>query len=95
MISVLCSIRLIINITSPVLLLFNEQVPTEKMQRTIYLKLISYTQSYKVALIDGRIWTILSNRLSEIIKLVSIKFVVGVCISRGYPKDQILFVFVG
>lgn len=80
MIPVLCSIRLIINITSPVLLLFNEQVPTEKMQHTIYLKLILYTQSYKVALIDGRIWTVLSNRLSEILKLVSIKFVVCVCI---------------
>ncbi|KAK9294394.1 hypothetical protein QLX08_010973 [Tetragonisca angustula] len=75
-------LRLIINITSPVLLLFNEQVPTEKMQRTIYLKLISYTQSYKVALIDGRIWTILSNRLSEILKLDNIE--------RGEEKEMIV-----
>ncbi|XP_043529522.1 protein timeless homolog isoform X2 [Frieseomelitta varia] len=75
-------LRLIINITSPVLLLFNEQVPTEKMQHTIYLKLISYTQSYKVALIDGRIWTILSNRLSEILKLDNIE--------RGEEKEMIV-----
>lgn len=54
------------------MLLFNEQIPTDIMQRTIYLKLVAYTQSYKVALIDGRIWTILSNRLSKILKLVSL-----------------------
>ncbi|KOX75011.1 Protein timeless like protein [Melipona quadrifasciata] len=74
--------QLIINITSPVLLLFNEQVPTDKIQRTIYLKLISYTQSYKVALIDGHIWTILSNRLSEILKLDNVE--------RGEEKEMIV-----
>lgn len=41
------------------------------MQRTIYQKLISYTQEYKIALTDDRIWAVLSNRLSEILKLVS------------------------
>lgn len=64
-------IRLIINITSPILLIYNEQIPTDKMQRTIYQKLISYTQEYKIALTDDRIWAVLSNRLSEILKLVS------------------------
>ncbi|CAL7943920.1 unnamed protein product [Xylocopa violacea] len=62
-------LRLIINITSPVLIIYNEQIPTEKMQRGIYQKLIAYTQAYKVALTDDRIWTVLSNRLSEILKL--------------------------
>ncbi|XP_043579591.1 protein timeless homolog [Bombus pyrosoma] len=75
-------LRLIINITSPVVLLFNEQIPTDIMQRTIYLKLVAYTQSYKVALIDGRIWTILSNRLSKILKLDNVE--------RGEENEMII-----
>ncbi|XP_048261586.1 protein timeless homolog isoform X2 [Bombus terrestris] len=75
-------LRLIINITSPVVLLFNEQIPTDIMQRTIYLKLVAYTQSYKVALIDGRIWTILSNRLSKILKLDNVE--------RGEENEMVI-----
>lgn len=63
--------RLIINLTSPVLMIYNEQMPAEKTERSIYQKLILHTQQYKVALTDDRIWTALSNRLSEILKLVS------------------------
>lgn len=65
--------RLIINLTSPILLIYNEQVPTEKLQHSIYQKLISYTQTYMIALTDDRIWATLSNRLSTILKLVSFK----------------------
>ncbi|XP_012343215.2 protein timeless homolog [Apis florea] len=75
-------LRLIINITSPVLLIYNEQIPTDKMQRTIYQKLISYTQEYKIALTDDRIWAVLSNRLSEILKLDNI--------DRGEEKEMII-----
>ncbi|XP_060821669.1 protein timeless homolog isoform X2 [Bombus pascuorum] len=52
------------------------------MQRTIYLKLVAYTQSYKVALIDGRIWTILSNRLSKILKLDNVE--------RGEENEMVI-----
>ncbi|XP_076673029.1 circadian regulator timeout isoform X1 [Andrena cerasifolii] len=63
--------RLIINLTSPILLIYNEQVPTDKLQHSIYQKLISYTQTYMTALTDDRIWATLSNRLSKILKLDS------------------------
>ncbi|XP_017893332.1 protein timeless homolog isoform X2 [Ceratina calcarata] len=62
-------LRLIINITSPVFLIYNEQIPTDKMQHSIYQKLIACTQAYKVALTDERIWAVLSNKLSEILKI--------------------------
>lgn len=78
------SIRLIINLTSPVLIIYNEQIPSEKIERTIYQKLISYTQLYKVALTDDRIWTVLSNRLSTILQVVSIRYT-----SFEIPKNDV------
>ncbi|XP_031834411.1 circadian regulator timeout [Nomia melanderi] len=75
-------LRLIINLTSPVLLLYNEQIPTDKMQHSIYQKLIFYTQEYKVAFIDDRIWTTLSNRLSKILKLDTME--------RGEEKEMMI-----
>ncbi|XP_053978576.1 protein timeless homolog isoform X1 [Hylaeus volcanicus] len=75
-------LRLIINLTSPVLLIYNERVPTDKMEHTIYQKLISYTQAYKVAFTDDRVWTTLSNRLSEILKLDNVE--------RGEENNMII-----
>ncbi|CAK9795773.1 Protein timeless homolog [Anthophora quadrimaculata] len=75
-------LRLIINLTSPVLIIYNEQIPTDKMQRSIYEKLVSYTQAYKVALTDDHIWTALSYRLSKILKEDNIE--------RGEEKEMIL-----
>ncbi|XP_076297468.1 circadian regulator timeout [Lasioglossum baleicum] len=66
-------LRLIINLTSPVFLIYNEQVPTDTMERSIYQKLVFYTQQYKIALTDDRIWTILSNRMSRLLKVDSIE----------------------
>nr|XP_012151360.1 PREDICTED: protein timeless homolog [Megachile rotundata] len=75
-------LRLIINLTSPVFLVYNEQIPTDKVQRATYQKLISYTQDYKIALTDDRIWTALNNRLSELLKLDSAE--------RGEEKEMII-----
>ncbi|XP_015433585.1 PREDICTED: protein timeless homolog [Dufourea novaeangliae] len=66
-------LRLIINLTSPVLLFYNEQIPTEKMQRSVYQKLIYYTQTYKAALTDDQIWATLNNRLSNILEINSLE----------------------
>ncbi|XP_029034529.1 protein timeless homolog isoform X2 [Osmia bicornis bicornis] len=75
-------LRLIINLTSPVFLVFNEQIPTDKIQYATYQKLVAHTQDYKVALTDDRIWTALSNRLSEILKIDSTE--------RGEEKEMII-----
>ncbi|XP_076654997.1 circadian regulator timeout isoform X2 [Halictus rubicundus] len=64
-------LRLIINLTSPVFLIYNEKIPTDKMERSIYQKLVFYTQKYKAALTDDRIWTTLSERMSRILKVDS------------------------
>lgn len=67
-------IRLIINLTSPALLIYNEQMPMEKTMRNFYLQIISHLQSYKVALADDQIWTIVNNRLTNIFSIVSFNF---------------------
>ncbi|XP_043250203.1 protein timeless homolog, partial [Colletes gigas] len=66
-------LRLIINLTSPIFFIYNERVPIDKLERTTYQKLISYTQAYKIAFTDERVWTTLSNRLSKILKLDNIE----------------------
>ncbi|XP_076629145.1 protein timeless homolog [Colletes latitarsis] len=66
-------LRLIINLTSPIFFIYNERVPTDKLERTTYQKLISYTQAYKIAFTDDRVWTTLSNRLSKILKLDNVE----------------------
>ncbi|XP_033326523.2 circadian regulator timeout [Megalopta genalis] len=75
-------LRLIINLTSPVFLIYNEEIPTEKTQRSIYQKLVSFTQQYKTALTEDCIWTTLSNRLSNILKIDSSE--------RGEEKEMMI-----
>ncbi|XP_017753046.1 PREDICTED: protein timeless homolog [Eufriesea mexicana] len=75
-------LRLVINITSPVLIIYNEQIPNERSEYAIYQKLVAYTQAYKVALTDDRIWAVLSNRLSKILKLETAE--------RGEEKEMII-----
>ncbi|XP_063971887.1 protein timeless homolog [Diachasmimorpha longicaudata] len=62
-------LRLIINLTSPVLMLFNDILPTEKTSRNIYLQLISHLQGYKKALANEQFWGVVSNRLSTILRI--------------------------
>ncbi|KOC61872.1 Protein timeless like protein [Habropoda laboriosa] len=65
-----------------VLIIYNEKIPTDKMDRSIYQKLVSYTQAYKIALTDDHVWTALSYRLSKILKEDNIE--------RGEETEMIL-----
>ncbi|OAD59742.1 Protein timeless like protein [Eufriesea mexicana] len=58
------------------------QIPNERSEYAIYQKLVAYTQAYKVALTDDRIWAVLSNRLSKILKLETAE--------RGEEKEMII-----
>ncbi|KAK2582183.1 hypothetical protein KPH14_004539 [Odynerus spinipes] len=62
-------LRLIINLTSPALLIYNEEIPTEKTMRNFYLQIISYLQSYKVALTDDQVWAMVNSRLTKILSI--------------------------
>ncbi|KAL2717469.1 protein timeless isoform X1, partial [Vespula squamosa] len=74
--------RLIINLTSPALLIYNEQIPMEKTMRSFYLQIISHLQSYKVALADDQIWKIVNNRLTNIFSIDNME--------RGEENEMII-----
>lgn len=62
-------LRLIVNLTSPALILWNEELPTEKTARNFYLQIEGHLQSYKEAFADEAVWAVLSTRLSQILEL--------------------------
>lgn len=63
--------RLVINLTSPALVLFNERVPTDKTMYSLYQQIITYLQEYKTALADVNIWTAVVSRLGNLLSVVS------------------------
>ncbi|KAL2733618.1 protein timeless isoform X1 [Vespula maculifrons] len=74
--------RLIINLTSPALLIYNEQIPMDKTMRNFYLQIISHLQNYKIALADDQIWTIVNNRLTNIFSIDNME--------RGEENEMII-----
>ncbi|XP_020292361.1 protein timeless homolog isoform X2 [Pseudomyrmex gracilis] len=64
-------VRLVINLTSPALVLFNERVPTDKTMYSLYQQIITYLQEYKTALADVNIWTAVVSRLGNLLSVDS------------------------
>lgn len=62
-------LRLLVNLTTPTLMLYNEEIPTEKVARYIYLQIEEHLQRYKQSFTDNSIWAILSTKLSKILEL--------------------------
>lgn len=67
----LCNIllRLLINLTSPAIIIYNEELPTDKVPRGLYQQVVSHLQGYKVTLVNDRIWTVVNNCLSKILNI--------------------------
>ncbi|XP_042223789.1 protein timeless homolog [Homarus americanus] len=63
------TVRLLVNLTNPALLLFREELPEEKVTRQQFLQLISQQQGYKGAFIDDKLWGVLVGRLGELLQL--------------------------
>lgn len=64
-------IRLLVNLTTPALLIYNEQPPVEKTQSQYYLQMVSHLQKYKRAFTDEAVWKIIVDKLAEVIQAVS------------------------
>ncbi|XP_045618399.2 protein timeless homolog [Procambarus clarkii] len=62
-------IRLLVNLTNPVLLLFREELPEEKVTRQQFLQLITHQQGYKESFIDEKVWSVLVGKLGELLQL--------------------------
>lgn len=61
-------IRLLVNLTTPALLIYNEQPPIEKTQSQNYLQIVSHLQKYKRAFTDINVWKVIVNKLAEVIQ---------------------------
>ncbi|KAJ9574819.1 hypothetical protein L9F63_008018, partial [Diploptera punctata] len=67
------TLRLLVNLTNPALLLYREELPAEKTSRNYYLQIINHLQSYKEAFCDNTIWAILSKKLGDLLQIDSLE----------------------
>ena len=71
------TLRLLVNLTNPSLLLFNEELPTEKVARNYYLQHVSHLQSYKPNLAPDKFWMVLTDKLKLL--LVKVRYSLPCC----------------
>jgi timeless len=64
-------IRLLVNLTTPALLIYNEQPPMEKTPRQYYLQMLLHLQKYKRAFTDVNVWKVIVDKLAAVIQAVS------------------------
>ncbi|XP_075231659.1 protein timeless homolog [Lycorma delicatula] len=62
-------LRLLMNLTSPALIVYQEHIPTDKNERNHYLQIVSHLQDYKQAFIKPEIWEVLAKKLSELLEM--------------------------
>lgn len=62
---------LIVNLTTPALMLWNEEMPSERNARNFYLQIEEHLQSYKQFFTDETVWEALNRRLRKILETVS------------------------
>lgn len=57
------------------MILYNEELPSDKVERQLYYQIISHLQKYKVAFASEAFWKILATQLTTILSIVSILWV--------------------
>ncbi|XP_038223054.1 protein timeless homolog [Zerene cesonia] len=64
------TLRLVVNLTNPALLLFREEVPVERTARHNYLQILSHLQSYKEeAFSKVENWQVFAKKLTKILEI--------------------------
>lgn len=62
-------LRLMINLTSSALMFYNDELPTEKVTRTLYQEIVSHLQGYKIALTEEGVWNTVRDHLSKLLSI--------------------------
>lgn len=65
-------LRLLVNLTTPALLLYNETLPKDGPNRRNFLHLIEILQSFKAAFSVPTLWVTLRKRLQKVLEIVSL-----------------------
>lgn len=63
------TLRLLINVTTPPILLFGEVIPREKIERHFYLTLVGHDQNYKLAFDDVEFWNKICRKLTDLFEI--------------------------
>ncbi|CAH2105801.1 unnamed protein product [Euphydryas editha] len=64
------TLRLLVNLTNPALLLYREEVPVERSARHNYLQILSHLQSYKEeAFTKVETWQVFAKKLAKILEI--------------------------
>ncbi|RZF49039.1 hypothetical protein LSTR_LSTR011401 [Laodelphax striatellus] len=64
-------LRLIMNLTTPALIVYQEQIPNDKSDRNLYLQLISQLQEGKEAFTDPDVWNVLVKNIGKLLETES------------------------
>ena len=64
------AVRLLVNLTTPALVLYEEELPGERVSRRYYLEVIQYLQAYKEAFTDKVFWEALTARMAALLEKV-------------------------
>ncbi|XP_037090858.1 protein timeless homolog [Pollicipes pollicipes] len=62
------TLRLLVNLTTPALILYEEELPGERVSRRFYLEVIQYLQSYKEAFSDKVFWSVLAAKMTSLLE---------------------------
>ncbi|XP_061179569.1 protein timeless homolog [Saccostrea echinata] len=62
-------IRLLVNLTQPAVLCFNNHIPEDKTLRNHYLEIESMLQDYKEVFVDEELFGVLTRKLGDLLKL--------------------------
>lgn len=60
------TLRLLINLTTPAMLLYGEEIPQDKADRHIYLTLVTHDQNYKHAFEEVEFWNKICSKLTNL-----------------------------
>ncbi|XP_053603776.1 protein timeless homolog [Plodia interpunctella] len=64
------TLRLLVNLTNPALLLYREEMPVERTARHNYLQILSHLQSYKEeAFTKVETWSVFAKKLAKILEI--------------------------
>lgn len=63
--------RLVVNLTNPALLIYQEELPSDRTARHYFLQIVSQLQSYKEAFTQQKVWEILAKKLGDLLQIVS------------------------
>ncbi|KAJ8674826.1 hypothetical protein QAD02_010612, partial [Eretmocerus hayati] len=62
-------LRLLINLTSPAIVIYNDELPADKITRSYYLQILSHLQEYKSAMTNENVWIVVNEKLKELLAI--------------------------